>query len=191
MQTVHGVAKLDVASASAPGAAKLAQFFIPAAASLQERQAAHLETWRHVRPVRPQRRRAARVRAVPRACIIRDTRYLSFYNLTIDGGRPMLLSSTPRDDNAALIFDLTNPDLEGEAGEGLLEHDLMHIRRLRFLWNAACYERLAVRNFDIAPRRVRLGISFRRRFRRSVRSARQPSARARGAIIRRRSAAIA
>lgn len=159
MQTVHGVAKLDVASASAPGAAKLAQFFIPAAASLQERRPRTLKhgdtfgLFDHNGDALPGE-------GSPEGLYHCDTRYLSFYNLTINGGRPMLLSSTPRDDNAALIFDLTNPDLEGEAGEGFLQHDLIHIRRLRFLWNAACYERLAVRNYDIAPRRVRLGISF-------------------------------
>ena len=159
MPTVHGVAKLDVASASAPGAAKLAQFFIPAAASLQERRPRTLKhgdtfgLFDHNGDALPGE-------GSPEGLYHCDTRYLSFYNLTINGGRPMLLSSTPRDDNAALIFDLTNPDLEGEAGEGFLEHDLIHIRRLRFLWNAACYERLAVRNYDIASRRVRLGVSF-------------------------------
>ena len=31
--------------------------------------------------------------------------------MTLDGARPMLLSSTLRDDNATLTCDLTNPDL--------------------------------------------------------------------------------
>src|SRR3546814_17327783 len=41
-----------------------------------------------------------------------------------------------------------------------LEHDRVHIRRSRFLWNGTCYERLTVRNFDVDPCRLRLTISF-------------------------------
>ena len=90
----------------------------------------------------------------------RDTRYLSHLFLTIDGVRPILLSSTVRDNNAMLTCDLTNPDLRDEAGKMTFEHDLIHIRRSRFLWNGGCYERMAVRNFHDKPRRVRLDLSF-------------------------------
>lgn len=149
----------DVASAGAPGAAKLAQFFIPAAASLQERRPRtlkHGDTF----GLFDHNGDALAGQGSPEGLYHRDTRYLSFFSLTINGERPILLSSTPRDDNAALIFDLTNPDLQDEGGARVLEHDLIHIRRLRFLWNAACHERLAVRNYDITPRRVRLGLTF-------------------------------
>src|ERR1700761_4741363 len=64
----------------------------------------------------------------------RDTRYLSHLLLTIDGLRPILLSSTLRDDNAMLTCDLTNPDLTDQGGAVALGHDLIHIRRSRFLW---------------------------------------------------------
>src|SRR5262245_57453271 len=74
--------------------------------------------------------------------------------------RPMLLSSTLRDDNAMLTCDLTNPDLYDAAGRLVLEHDLVHLRRMRFLWQAACHERLAVRHFGSAPQRLQLGLSF-------------------------------
>ena len=96
----------------------------------------------------------------PEGVFFQDTRYLSRFCLQIDGRRPVLLSSTPRDDNASLTFDLTNPDFYDSAGELALEHDIVQIRRVRFLWNGACFERVAVRNFDIAPRRVRLAIHF-------------------------------
>ncbi|MEP9347477.1 amylo-alpha-1,6-glucosidase [Xanthobacter sp. KR7-225] len=89
----------------------------------------------------------------------RDTRHLSLFFLTIDGVRPLLLSSTVRDDNATLACDLTNPDLPGGGGEGLL-HDLIHIRRSRFLYRAACHECLAVRNFDVAARSIVIGLEF-------------------------------
>ena len=44
-----------------------------------------------------------------------DTRYLSQLDLRLSGARPILLSSTTRDDNATLTCDLTNPDLYDEA----------------------------------------------------------------------------
>ncbi|HVX99851.1 MAG TPA: amylo-alpha-1,6-glucosidase [Pseudorhodoplanes sp.] len=143
----------------ATGGARLAQFFIPAAASLQER--------------RPRTLKCGETFAVfdhngdvlsgpgsPEGLYHRDTRFLSHFYLTVDGARPMLLSSTLRDDNATLTCDLTNPDLYDRSGALALSHDLIHVRRSRFLWNGTCFERLAIRNFDVAPRRVRLTLAF-------------------------------
>jgi glycogen debranching enzyme len=76
----------------------------------------------------------------------RDTRYLSRLELLVAGSVPILLSSTLRDDNATLTCDLTNPDLRGADGQ-MLDHDLIHIRRSMFLYDAACYERISVRNY--------------------------------------------
>jgi glycogen debranching enzyme len=90
----------------------------------------------------------------------RDTRYLSHLFLTIDGQRPILLSSTVRDDNAMLTCDLTNPDLNDAAGKLSLGHDLIHIRRSRFLYNSGCYERMALRNVHDAPRHIRIDLAF-------------------------------
>ena len=90
----------------------------------------------------------------------RDTRYLSHLFLTIDGQRPILLSSTVRDNNAMLTCDLTNPDLNDASGQLSLAHDLIHIRRSRFLWNGGCYERMAIRNFSNAVRHVRIELAF-------------------------------
>jgi glycogen debranching enzyme len=86
-----------------------------------------------------------------------DTRHLSRFDLTINGVRPILLSSTLRDDNAALTCDLTNPELAGP--EGSIHSDTLHIRRTQFLWEAALHERLRVRNFG--SRRVALRIELR------------------------------
>ncbi len=155
----HSGVGVGVTGPGAPNEPKLAQFFIPAAASLQERRPRtlkHGDTF----GLFDHNGDALAGHGNPEGLYHLDTRYLSFFTLTINGERPMLLSSTPRDDNAALIFDLTNPDLYDRAGALVLEHDLIHIRRLRFLWHGACYERLAVRNYDIAPRRVRLGLNF-------------------------------
>jgi glycogen debranching enzyme len=68
-----------------------------------------------------------------------DTRHLSRLSMILDGARPMLLSSTLRDDNATLTCDLSNPDRLDASGELLVQHDVIHLRRSRFLWNAGCY----------------------------------------------------
>ncbi len=94
----------------------------------------------------------------PEGLFHRDTRRLSRLILTLSGKRPMLLSSTLRDDNAALTCDLTNPDLDAADGTRLLDHDLIHLRRSRFLWKASAYERLTVHNFHSEP--VELSIEF-------------------------------
>jgi glycogen debranching enzyme len=87
-----------------------------------------------------------------------DTRHLSRFDLTIDGVRPILLSSTLRDDNAALTCDLTNPELPGP--EGGIHSDTIHIRRTQFLWEATLHERLRIRNFGSRSAAVRLEIRF-------------------------------
>ncbi|MDI4658936.1 amylo-alpha-1,6-glucosidase [Xanthobacter autotrophicus] len=90
----------------------------------------------------------------------RDTRHLSHFFLTIDGVRPLLLSSTVREDNATLTCDLTNPDLPGRDGGEALLHDLIHIRRSRFLYRSACHECVSLHNFDVVPRQVVIAFSF-------------------------------
>ena len=96
----------------------------------------------------------------PEGIYHRDTRHLSHLYLTVDGHRPLLLSSTVRDDNAVLICDLTNPEIADPEGGGPVLQDLLHIRRTRFLWNARAFERLALSNYDTAERRFRLRIDF-------------------------------
>lgn len=88
-----------------------------------------------------------------------DTRYLSGFQFLINGEQPILLSSTIRDDNAVLTVDLTNPDLVVN-DRITLPRDTIHVFRSKFLWQGTCYERLAVRNFDIGRRSVRLGFVF-------------------------------
>jgi len=91
----------------------------------------------------------------------KDTRHLSHFHLTMNGGvRPILLSSALRDDNATLTCDLTNPDLFDDQGRRFLKHDLIHIRRTRFLWEGAAYERLVLSNYDDRPQRISIEIGF-------------------------------
>lgn len=140
------------------GIAPVAQFFIPAAASLQERRPRVLKHGDSF-AVYDHNGDILSGPGSPEGLFFKDTRHLSHLYLTLDGARPMLLSSSLRDDNAALICDLTNPDLVGEDGQ-LFEHDRLHIRRVRALWEAAAYERLSIRNFDDQMRRVRVSFAF-------------------------------
>jgi len=89
-----------------------------------------------------------------------DTRHLAQFCLTIGGTWPALLSSTLREDNSILTCDLTNLDLLAADGRIVLRHDLIHIRRSRFLWQGSCFERIAVKNFDTVRHSVRLDLSF-------------------------------
>lgn len=89
----------------------------------------------------------------------RDTRHLSVFELTVGGGKPVLLSSTIRDDNTALICDLANPDLSKD-GKVVLEHSIIHIRRVRYMINATLFERVQIRSFAHEPQLVRLEFSF-------------------------------
>ena len=88
-----------------------------------------------------------------------DTRHLSHFAITLNERRPIVLSSTLRDDNTTLTCDLANPDLIEDGGV-VTDHDLIHIRRTRFLWKASCFERLRVRNFDLQARSLRLAVGF-------------------------------
>jgi glycogen debranching enzyme len=94
----------------------------------------------------------------PEGLFHRDTRHLSRFTLTLAGKQPLLLSSTLRDDNVALTCDLTNPDLV--LGGAMVEHDLVHLRRTKLLWNGAGHERLAIRSFAHQPLRLELEIAF-------------------------------
>ena len=88
-----------------------------------------------------------------------DTRFLSALHLLINGRRPLLLSSTVADDNTRLTVDLTNPDFY--SGRRLvLPKDTLHILRTKFLWQAACYERLAITNFDGVAHAITLGLAI-------------------------------
>lgn len=88
-----------------------------------------------------------------------DIRFLSSLRFTIAGHAPLLLSSTVQSNNAMLDVDLVNPDLRrGDVIE--LPKDTIHMSRMKFLWNAACYEILAVRNFGDRMNRVRLAFDF-------------------------------
>jgi glycogen debranching enzyme len=78
------------------------------------------------------------------------TRFVSKMELSINGHKPLLLSSTPREDNQMLIFDLTNPDLP-LGNEDIVLRGNVHIERLKFLWQSAYHEKIEFINFGMEP----------------------------------------
>ncbi len=89
----------------------------------------------------------------------KGTRFLSCLKLKFANGRPLLLSSTVRQDNVLLAVDLTNPDVYYE-NRIFLHRGTLHIYRSRFLWRASLYERLRVRNYSRAATEISLTIEF-------------------------------
>ena len=87
-----------------------------------------------------------------------DTRFLSRLVFTLEGRRPLILSSTVQPDNLTLDVDLTNPDIfEGEHLR--LAKDTFHLARAKFLWDASCYELFTITNYADEKTRVS-GISI-------------------------------
>jgi glycogen debranching enzyme len=89
----------------------------------------------------------------------RDTRFLSRFELRIEGKKPLLLSSVVHEDKAALSVELTNPLLRLGEHENVAR-DTIFLQRTKFLWQAVCYERIAIRNYTSASKRLRVDLLF-------------------------------
>jgi len=83
------------------------------------------------------------------------TRYLSRLELRLGKLRPLLLSSTVRENNDLFPVDLTNPDLQVD-DHMILPRGILHIFRAKILWRARCYEHLRLSNHGLTPIRVSL-----------------------------------
>ncbi len=88
-----------------------------------------------------------------------DTRFLSRLLLTVEGHRPLMLSSTVQTDNVTLDVDLTNPDIF-TGGELLLSKDTFHVARAKFLWQASCYELFTIASYAERTQRLRLALEL-------------------------------
>ena len=88
-----------------------------------------------------------------------DTRHLSLLRFTLEGHRPLVLSSTVQLDNMMLDVDLTNPDyfLDDKL---LLAKDTFHVSRAKFLWRACCYELFVVTSYSDERACVRMALDF-------------------------------
>ncbi len=87
------------------------------------------------------------------------TRHLSRLDLRLDRHRPLLLSSTVKQENEVLTVDLTNPDVVND-GVVLLPRDTLHVYRSKFLWNGTCYERWRVTNHGLLAGAFALELGF-------------------------------
>ncbi len=150
--------KKAASDSATSGNAPLPQFSIPAATSLQERAARTLK-YGDAFAMFDHNGDVISAPGNPEGIFYRDTRHLSHLSLSICDKRPMLLSSTLKDDNGALTCDLTNPDLY-KSDRLILDHDLVHVRRLKFLWKSTSFERLAIRNFSESRHHIKLQFEF-------------------------------
>jgi len=87
------------------------------------------------------------------------TRHLSRLLLRLEERRPLLLSSSVRQDNSRLAVDLSNADVT-EDGHLILPRDTVHVFRETFLWRGACFLHIHVRNYARTEVRLRLGLAF-------------------------------
>ena len=87
------------------------------------------------------------------------TRFLSCLLLGLEGDRPFFLASTIRDENDQLSVALTNPDLVRDA-QVRVPLGTLHLSLKKFLWRAACYQRLQVKNHGLVDVQVSLALHF-------------------------------
>jgi glycogen debranching enzyme len=87
------------------------------------------------------------------------TRFLSQLRLQIGHVRPLLLSSRVRSDNDGFAADLTNSDLVID-GNLVVERDLLHVYRSRFVLDGHLYESLRLANYGASPVLLPVTIDF-------------------------------
>jgi glycogen debranching enzyme len=88
-----------------------------------------------------------------------DTRFLSRLTLRLGKDRPLLLSSTVREDNAVMAVDATNPDGWRDS-EIVIPRGTVHVFRSKILWDKTCHERLRIHNYGRTAVDVTFAIEF-------------------------------
>src|SRR5579871_525943 len=76
----------------------------------------------------------------------KETRHLSRLETHFCGERPLLLSSTIREDNILFGVDFTNPDLVMPSGVAL-PRGTLHIYRTKFLTERIAYDQITLHNY--------------------------------------------
>ena len=95
----------------------------------------------------------------PEGIFYNDTRHVSRMELLLNGFRPLMLSSSVLQNDGLLTVDLANPDFYLN-GRLAMARDLIHLRRLKFLWGGVCYERLMSHNLAVIERDMTLTLKF-------------------------------
>ena len=78
------------------------------------------------------------------------TRFLSRYELRLNGQLPLLLSTTTTYEGSGVVTYLSNAD-EVQAGEVVRLRDTVAVRRDKTLFAGALYERIHLHNFAAEP----------------------------------------
>ncbi|HEX2244624.1 MAG TPA: glycogen debranching N-terminal domain-containing protein, partial [Gammaproteobacteria bacterium] len=89
----------------------------------------------------------------------KDTRYLGYLELLLNGMQLLSLGSSIRDDNALLTVDSTNPDIYFDQ-KLVLPKDVLHFVRTFFLWNGVIYQRIRIQNYSAQPVSGTVSIAF-------------------------------
>ena len=87
------------------------------------------------------------------------TRFLSRLLLRMGRTRPLLLSSTVREDNALLAVDLTNLDVS-DGSKVTIPRGTLHLARTSFLLNGVMYQRLCARNYGLLGLSASIVLTF-------------------------------
>ena len=88
-----------------------------------------------------------------------ETRHLSRLEMRLCGYRPLLLSSTVREDNVLFAVDLTNPDIRFDSGVDL-PRGTVHIYRTKFLTELVCYDQITINNYGEMAVDVEISFEF-------------------------------
>lgn len=87
------------------------------------------------------------------------TRFLSDFQLLIDGQRPLYLSSDVKEGNELISVDLTNPDII-VGDKVILAKGLIHIMRKKILWEGVYYEQIRVYNYSLEKIEFDIDLNF-------------------------------
>jgi glycogen debranching enzyme len=87
------------------------------------------------------------------------TRHLSRFELRLGRLRPLLLSSTVKQENELLTVDVTNPDIVDD-GRVRLARDTIHIFRSALLWNGTCHQRWRIANHGLEAVSLPIELTF-------------------------------
>ncbi|HWC73781.1 MAG TPA: amylo-alpha-1,6-glucosidase [Gemmatimonadales bacterium] len=79
-----------------------------------------------------------------------DTRFLSRCGFRLGSYRPLLLSSTVKEDNALMTVDLTNPDV-AQPNSIVVPRGTLHVFRSKLVWDGTCYDHLRIHNYGRLP----------------------------------------
>ncbi|HXS35297.1 MAG TPA: amylo-alpha-1,6-glucosidase [Flavipsychrobacter sp.] len=78
-------------------------------------------------------------------------RFISDLDFRINNNRPLLLSSSIKEENEILSVDLTNPVMQNTNSDTPIPKGVIYIGRSKFVRNGACYEQIKFFNYGNEP----------------------------------------